>query len=148
MALDKCPRKGPRPAFPLPKRITVPIETFKITFTPQEKAQFELMNLATDKRFQQDFVLGGRMPPSMIAKNKKIAARCRKEELRIIKKYQVIAEHALPLVQEIKELQAQLRYTKRELKEYQAICEHKRQKNGKCLDCDAPLKKSSRRRSN
>jgi len=71
-----------------------------ITFTPFEKAQFEIICLDHEPALRQESVIGGPMPPEMQEENNRKREEYQKRKLAIIEKHGVAAEYLEPLLQE------------------------------------------------
>ncbi len=98
-------------------RIVLP----KLTMTPAEKAELEIMELASKPELQRDFMIGGPTPPDMVAENKRRNAEFQRQRLAIIAKYGVTDEYLKPLYENEKRLSAELTNIRKEIVGLEAL---------------------------
>lgn len=93
----------------------------KLTLTPAEQAELEIMELASKPELQRNFVIGGPTPPDMVAENKRRNAEFQRQRLAIIAKYGVADEYLKPLYEEKKRLSKKLKDVRKEIAGLEAL---------------------------
>lgn len=108
------------------ERKTRTLATFNISFTPEQKAELEILGLMTDPRFMGNYVIGGHTPPSMIRKNKKLAELHKQEENRILAKHGLIDKGVQDYLAQIKACNESIRKYECEKKKLRQQLRHLR----------------------
>lgn len=93
----------------------------KLTLTPAEKAELEIVGLASKPELQRDFMIGGPTPPDMVAENKRRNAEFQRQRLTIIAKYGVADVYLQPLYEKKKRLSAELTNIRQEIVDLEAL---------------------------